>query len=288
VETNAEDGKILPQYASRLKALSLHWSCRNASLIQYIRREYLDSLEGKITPYCQTRLHLYDTSTSSFFTQVEQDNEQQRQFSIRRLEFPSQTVQVTEPFRLSRFAPSHHIRGNVVQALAMVILVWPGLAIIWHSYTNYQSDDEFQGRGLAPIALLVYTGLISFVFARVLPYHWFGKANTQEIEFKLIDDESEHSYDERLPITPSSSVANLSNGTMDDESPNKVTIECHGGRPDLVAALEHVERARWPAIFSCGPTSMSQHIQAIVNETSKSREGVASPLVTIYDEAFLM
>ena len=287
VETNAEDAKILPHYASRLKALSLHWSCRDSSLIQYIRREYLDTLQRKVTPYCQTRLHLYHTASSFRFLDVENDQGANREVSIRRLDYPSETLQVTEPFRLSRFAPSRHIRQNLVQALAMMIMVWPGLAIIWHSYSNYQSDSEFRGRAIAPSALVLYIGSISYFFSRFLPYQWFGKANTQDIEFNRVDD-SEHSDGERLHLTTSSSLANLSNTDMKDESPNNVTVECHEGRPNLVSVLEPLERAQWPAVFSCGPTTMSQCVQAIVEETSRARDGTASPLVTIYDEAFLM
>ena len=289
VETNSEDGKILPHYASRLQVLSLHWSCRDSSQIHYIRREYPDTLENKITPYCQTHLHLYHTHSALRFLDVENDHgmTQERQVSIRRLEHPSQSVQVTEPFRLSRFAPSRHIRQNLVQALAMIILVWPGLAVVWHSYSNYQSDRDFQGRAVAPIALVFYIGLISYLFSRFLPYQWFGKGNTQDIEFNLVDD-SEHSEGERLHLTTSTSVANVSNTDIKDECPHRVTVECHEGRPNLVSVLEPLERAQWPAVFTCGPTTMAQHVQAIVEETSKSRHEAASSLVTIYDEAFLM
>ena len=113
-------------------------------------------------------------------------------------------------------------------------------------------------------------------------------------------DESDHSYEELIPLSQSPTAGRVSqsinddddNNNDDDESPFHVTIESHSGRPDLESIVETVVDARWPAIFSCGPLSLSQTIKVIANEKSQARNAVepsrSSPLVTIYDEAFLL
>ena len=109
-------------------------------------------------------------------------------------------------------------------------------------------------------------------------------------------DESDHSYEELLPLSQASTAGrvgqSINHDDADDESPNHVTIESYSGRPDLETILESIVDARWPAIFSCGPLSLSESIKVIANEKSQARNAVeptrSSPLVTIYDEAFLL
>lgn len=296
IERNADDGSMALQESyssSRVRELSLHWSCRSASLIQYILREYLDTLQEKVTPHCRTQLHLYHSTKSPVPSpDTEKGDCQEGQTSIRRLEYPAENVHVqvnvTKPFQLPRFSPSRHIRGNLLPTMAMILLLWPGLGIIWYSYSNYQSDDELRGQAIAPLALLAYMGLVSYIFTRIIPYHWFRK-NTQDLNFKSVKQDSKHSLEELLPLSPSTSTGSLSHTeTPENHRPDKVTLECHEGRPCLVAALNPLEKARWPAVYSCGPSSMSNHIQAIVDETSRPQNSVTIPMVTIYDEAFLL
>lgn len=283
VATNGEDGKIHPHHrGSRMQCLELHWMCRDSSLIKYVRREYLDPLDGCATPTCDTQIQIHQTGDAANEDVV-----------IRTLAFPSDTVQVTEPFRISRFAPSTRVFSNLGPFLALVSILWPGLAVLWYCYTNLQAKEEMSGRAFAPIFLLLYSSVVSYVSARILPYGWFGKSSPEE-DFKIRED-SDHSYEETLPLSLSPSAGHLAR-TMDDdeESPHQnVTLECiSGGRPDLDILLESVDTARWPAIFSCGPLSMSESLQTIVSDKSVARSAVepsrSSPVVTIYSEVFLM
>lgn len=282
VDTIDSDGKMLSQNIStRMKHLQMHWICRDASLIEYVRQEYLDHVNARATPTCETEIHIHQTNPSS-------------ETSIKRLVFPRETAQVCEPFRLSRFLPSKRLLSNLGSFLALSIIIWPSLAIMWYCYTHLQSKDHFKGRGIVMLLIVPYTVTISLLLGRMVPYRWFGKASSPMDECKMLD-ESDHSYEELLPLSQSSSagrVAQSINDDDNDESQYHVRTVSHSGRPDLETIVEAIVDARWPAIFSCGPSSLSQSLKVIVNEKSQTRNAVeptrSSPLVTIYDEAFLL
>lgn len=308
VESNAHDVKEawLPQYASRLQTLSLHWACRSWSLLQYIQAEYIDKpqLTQKHTPYCQTRIYLYHTGDSSLKLH-EHDEKGPGTFvsnaRIRRYAVASDEASpmIREPFRLSRLAPGRRIRDNLLTCLTMSILLWPGLAIVWLSYKVFQHGEEMMGRGVAPLVLLVYMASISWLVSRFVPYHWFGKGwSKADVEFKLLNDDSEHSYEERLTLSQDSSMVELSETSLQqeqDENPHRVRVTIHseGRRPDLATILEQETlEGKHPAVFSSGPSHMSNHVRAILEEVSTARSQVQptcqAPLVTLYDEAFLL
>lgn len=182
-----------------VKKVILHWTCRDPSLIAYIKREYLDPLvllesrrrhrtssnkfrlqilihktgEGIIkggrdeSAKSASRLALYDnTQLENYTSQVVHDGHENN--AVMLFTIPT-ALQRGFPFEPSVYAPGskHSYRGNAASFLSFAAIAWGGLAGIWYFYIKWQTKNTTLARLCAPVFVVVLGVVIS------LSVHWW-------------------------------------------------------------------------------------------------------------------
>lgn len=302
------------------KRVVLLWMCRDASLIDYIKREYLIPLQqsrhnSQVVP--KIKLIIHHTCGTNLWPDVSRSDEEslvEKQKSSRvatNVSSQHDLLSVGVAFAPSRFAAGTSIdwRANVLAFISFVIIAWGGLLSTWLLYANHTHEKGITSRIWSLIAMGVLSASVA-VFANALAeISFFRRGMSDEVEGApltggrgLLDDivhtksldigmdtlkHSERNLDEQKDKRL---ISDETGGKNEDEE--MVTLEEKYGRPTVHQMLKFVDGARCPGLFTCGPRELMQDMRASKEERCLLRVQHSIPgasnHIALYEEAFDM
>jgi predicted ferric reductase len=282
----------------------LHWICRDAKLVDYVRKEYFEPLlqASSNSDNCRIRIMVHrtdggggDDMVATMFTDEPQEEEEEKEkasdleMAMSSEECSSSTAGV--PFNPSRFSVGSRSRrvGNLCGALAFFSIAWLGLGIVWYCYSNVQQNKQVSQRIYAPLAILLLSLLVAALL-NVVPNRlvdeldpigtrrhqgeWFDRVNDSDEE----DDSSPiemTSFDEHHQRTEDGGIFEVS---------QSATIVERKGRPTIADLLEGAWDARSPGLFCCGPPQLVRDLHTVAEEHCFGR--CVQAKIAVYDESF--
>jgi predicted ferric reductase len=267
----------------------LHWMCRDAALVNYVRNEYFEPLLKAQSDFtrCQVDIIIHQTQGQLDAAQSESGSPARRHFhSEKSKDAPVKSHK--QPLTLSRFSPGASLADNLNTFITHTIISWVGLAVAWFLYSDVQSEEQIWQRSLAPVAILVLSYVVSILSTRR-----FGSTQSKDTLPKAsILEKATESNEKTQLLARVESMSSTDCYSFDEESPNEITLHTmNTGRPDIRVFLDDLDGSRHPGVFACGPPALTKEIKDIAEEKSCLRaeyEDGQSPFVTIYDEVFVM
>jgi NAD(P)H-flavin reductase len=288
-----------------INKLTLHWICRDASLIEYVTSEYFEPLLRMPNEAGLIRIVIHWTGVAT--------NESHRVYPIVRDTENPQTCELISrvsedtsggtPFTPSRFSPGSkaYYIGNLPTFLSFVTVTWIGLVAVWHFYSNVQDKTEVLSRIWSPIFVIVLA--VSVAVAVNLSFRFVFEDNDALMgaDWTPVKQESDECIE-------SLELHNLShaevggdkdtNGLrLDDTIATKkgklrtVVLEKKEGRPTMHHLLNSLDEAAQPGLFACGPASLMQELRTKTKDRGSiecRRFATRESRIAFYEETFAM
>jgi Ferric reductase like transmembrane component/Ferric reductase NAD binding domain len=191
----------------RTKRIFLHWMCRDAALIEYIKREYFAPLLDDRSIHSgnersddndfgiQLVIHQTGTSTrsstiatASFSNRDDTHNPQDddtdqnrsREKEAPQQQQPQELARLAErpvggiPFRPSKFAAGTKTSyfANAPLFLSFCLIGWIGLIIIWYCYSTFDSKNQVMPRSYSMVCVLLLSFTIAVILNRLFTPAW--------------------------------------------------------------------------------------------------------------------
>ena len=284
------DGIVKNQSSVTPKTIILHWMCRDETLIEYCRKEYLDRCL-KITTTDGLSIKIYIHHTTAGRDTFVDDESIERGTTTRQIHYMDCSAIPGSPFDISKFTIGESIRKNLVNFVVFGLLSWGGLWFVWNWYLE-QDSEEFVGRFATIIIVMIY-GLVVAVAVNILFYlnsfrrhetwnpvsinedngdeNGFGHVETDNLELSTYADTEGTLSSEPIAVPESMGNENLT-----------VTIKKLNGRPGLNDLLENIHDGRDPALFCCVPSKLAKTIDNALGKSKCS----TSTSVPVYEESF--
>lgn len=264
------------------KEVVLHWICRDADLVKYVKANYFHHLLRKSSK-SNLRMCLIVHKTgrqSNGMGSANLENQLSSELSQNH---------VGEPFTQSRFSSgTDGTVGNVIPFLTFAAIGWVGLWAIWYVYVNAIQKHEIVGRGWACLAIIVVAVLIAGIANLAL--HVIDKARARGHNPTLIGD-SEDDMEIEMGSVNDRIGKELLAGKVDDgaveNSSESVSYEEKVGRPTIYELLKSLHGTQYPGLFICGPEPLMQALRAESQERCTICNCVTgAPQIAIYEENF--
>lgn len=291
-QSDDNDGLVLQGGDGTAKKISVHWICRDQSLVDYCRGQYLDrkSTKGdanKVNANLHITIHytggcgeetIVDTSPTSF---------------------PLSPLPGSSPFSTSTFVVGERLRDNLGNFGIFSAIAWGGLYLVWIFY-NRQDSEAYAQRFATVIVVFLYAAAVSFVanlFCCAISKKYQGWSRVAVAE----DDEEVNSIHEVInSIEPrldrevemstyrdslDDSFVNPGEGRDDELSGSmEPFIKTMHGRPAIGQLLEGLHVSNSPALFCCVPPCLEKELHQGVGSLSLCRRKAG--FIPIYSESF--
>lgn len=288
-----------PPNAYPTKRIVLLWSCRDANLVDYVKREYLQPILDAQERARNGFKFVFIIHHSGDSTFVPTYSSEENHCTIQK---PLQSLGI--PFSPSLFSAgsSTAFKFSLLRFLAFCSIAWTGLAAVWWLFAHVQHEEAVTMRMTGLVAILII-GMFFSLIANLLaaqPYFQLDEnaekdngtwqplletAQGMSTEFSNIEMEGLQNIEEGF--------GRLSDSDLDDsEMPEKVFLEEKQGRPSIQEILNYADGGRHPGLFTCGPLGLMQDIREHTEERCILRlqqcmRG-ASHHIALYEEAFAM
>lgn len=291
-------------YGTGKTQILLHWICRDAKLVDYVRKEYFEPLllqqqaSSNSNDYCRIQIMVHRTGgddmvAATMFTDEPQEEEEASDLekAMSSEECSGSTAGV--PFNPSRFSVgSRSRRGNLCGALAFLSIAWVGLWIVWYYYSNVQQAKQVSQRIYAPLAILLLSLLVA-VLVNVVPNRLVGELDpivTRRHHGNWWDrvNENDDSDEEDSSPIEMASLGDNPQLAQDDGGVvgvcQSVTIIDKQGRPTIADLLEGAWDARSPGLFCCAPPQLVRDLHNAAEEHCFG--GCVQAKIAVYNESF--
>lgn len=259
------------------RQIILHWICRDKSLIDYCRKEYM---EFTTNGSCSIKVVIHKTGGDDY----EVDDTITPSTKCSGNEFADTSQCGGLPFQISKFAVGETLFDRLRFFVLFSVLSWGGLYCIWLGYKK-QAKTEYVHRIYTLVAVMCYE-LVIGVVANVLVQSCSTRApartccnnssgNFNDIELSAYkDDKTDLSEPGSEPVVP-----------VEDQSiPPRLDVEISEGRPLLENILEDLVPEQSCAIFSCLPEHMMKQLRVCIDQ--KGVFDARYNAVAIYKESF--
>lgn len=284
------------------KVIVLHWICREASLIEYVKHEYFDPLMQ------MPQLSGFEIQILIHYTGHDKGNArpsytgdlQEAVSSTGPDDGGSSGVAAGMPFAPSCFTPASHtsFRSNLVVFVPYALTVSTSLYAVWYLYSNVQDGNEVVSRIWAPIAALIIALVVSVSVGAVLCSGVVQEEETENHEWTPVLGKSFDDDDVEMATTmemscqgsPTSDANSSSAGRAGsplplsttrgfdrperigdspelasaDEDEQTVMLEERNGRPTIHQLVQPLDKADRPGLFMCGPASLMNRVRDTV------------------------
>jgi len=259
------------------KQIILHWICRDKSLIDYCRKEYM---EFSVSGSCSINVIIHKTGGDDY--ELDESITPSTKRSRNELADTSQYGGV--PFELSKFAAGETLSDRLRFFVLFSVLSWGGLYCIWLGYKK-QATTEYIHRIYTLVAVMCYE-LVIGVVANVFTRSSVTKVSTRtccnsspenfsDIELSTYkDEEAELSEPGSEPVVP----------VEERPNPSMLNVEISEGRPLLENILEDLIPEQSCAIFSCLPEHITKQLRECIDQ--KSVFDARYNTVAIHKESF--
>jgi hypothetical protein len=285
----------------------MHWICRDAKLVDYIRKEYFEPLVQQASSNrnngCRIQIMVHQTggddmvAATTMFTDEPQDDDEEKASDLEKTMASQECSGSTTagvPFHPSRFSVGSRSRrvGNLCGALAFFSIAWVGLWIVWYYYSNVQQDKQVSQRIYAPLAVLMLSLLVA-VLIHMVPNRLvdeldpIGTRRYQGIWDRVNGSDDEDEDCGSSPIEMTSLDNNHHQGAEDGDVvgvSQAVTIIDKKGRPTIADLLEGAWDACSPGLFCCAPPQLVRDLHNAAEEHCFG--SCVQAKIAVYNESF--
>ena len=299
--------------AHSTKRVILHWLCRDASLIEYVQKQYLDTLLATdATTGFQMNLVIHNTATSAENGMVsnitsfsdlhlagDAPHDLNENDSARVIAAPT-----GNPFSPSVFAAAskNTYKGNLPLFVSFSVTAWIGLMLVWYCYAAFPVDDIVFARIWGPCAvatLSVVVAVMGNVLYRLLAINDEDAAVSPTwtaVDSHQDDDDDNNGFS--LEMTKNNfSGANHSSSSKPSASDNvavtsdcsAVSLETKQGRPQVPQLVRSLAPASNPGLFVCGPEALVSELKLAIGHGSlwnPQRYLPRKRRISLYEESF--
>ena len=272
----------------RLRKILLHWICREAHLVDYVQREYLDDLQAIMNASaCGIHLGITIHRTGSIDTySVRRSSNGENRKNLEGIEI----ISAGQPFAQSRY--SFGIANSLVENLPLLttflITTILGLVGVWYFYSVFQDSEEVFSR-IWVLCYLVVLGLATGLFLKFGLAFCCRRPGDNDVEFVPI--RSEDVEVEMETVATADGLVNLSAGGIQRSENCGMSMEESEGRPSIHTLLNPLEESKYPAVFSCGPARLMNEVKSKTLGRCRMRLQrwvSGEPRIALYEEAFEM
>jgi len=277
------------------KQIILHWICRDRSLIEYCRKEYLefgshDSLSTNAAEKrCSVKLIIHKTGGTK-----SPPEESTRTTSS---QFPrNDTVDTSQyggaPFELSKFAIDKTIYGSLRYFFTFSAFSWGGLCCLWWWFQK-QGKTEYIHRIYTLVAITLY-GLIFGLLANLLWYLYSNRTEKNRWYANALNGGSNGCFDRYNDIELSTykDQTQISHAKSTNDVPvecrschSTVSLEISEGRPLIETILEDLDVEKCSALFCCVPEHLTENLKEGIAQKSELDRRYNT--ISIYEESFV-
>jgi predicted ferric reductase/cbb3-type cytochrome oxidase subunit 3 len=262
------------------KEVILHWICREQSLIDYAVHNYFKPLlsraksdEVKIKIVIHKRPPPFSVNEA-----VENQN-------IPRLARPVQSNGSAFCSTLYGAGSSCTLVHTLIATLTFTSISWLGLWSIMALYHYNNAKEEIVYRIFSPIFVIIIGLTISWITSCIFPIH--ARRDTMAMRlhegavFTRVDGGKNQDLEE-----------GQSRDELSVESSPNASISLHqtdGPRPSVHTLLKHLDSARCPGLFMCGPAGMMKDLRNAADVRCSIRQCQrisGEPSIAVYEEKF--
>jgi predicted ferric reductase len=304
----------IAQGTSTTKTVILHWICRDASLIQYVKHAYFDTLLGasdatgfsmKIVIHRTGRAGRALQTTQELQSIASTDFEQHAtlQGSLEPVDgdgiedsiVPGAGASIGQPFSPSKFSPGskNSYPANVPPFLSFCTTACIGLVIVWYCYSSLQDDHEVLTRIWSPLLLVglgLGVALVTNVLYRLSLLH--DEDEVLEAGWTTVGEQNEHDPLSSLELTVKSADSVPTLQQQEEVAEHcPVHVEERQGRPDMIHLVRCLDQGKHPAVFVCGPDALTDHLREAIGHGQiwdPRRYLPQRGRVSLYQESFYM
>ena len=249
----------------------LHWICRDKSVIDYCRKEYMEGTNEE-RGRCSVKVIIHKTGGEDDVI----DGLTPPPTSVSRAD----TSQCGGgPFEISKFTVGESLLGNIQYFVLFSALAWGGLVSVWLSYEK-QSTSEYIHRIYSLATVMIYELTVS-VLANALWYFCSRRSSSSsglekisDIELSTYRDQHDFGQPDSVPDVPGKAQTQHSS----------MAIEVSDGRPLLEDILDDLHVEKSCAVFCCLPEHMSKNLRDCIYR--KSIFDARYNNIRIYKESF--
>jgi len=275
------------------KQIILHWICRDRSLIEYCRKEYLEFSSNDLQkikeeggPY-SVKIIIHKTGGDD----PELDDSRTATANLS----PNDIVDTSQyggvPFELSNFSVGENIFDSLRYFVVFSALSWGGLWCLW-LWFNKQGKNEYIHRMYTLAAVTLYglmVGVLANVFGRLYSKMtnknpWSIIAVNEEgddslekfndVELSTYNDRTERSVAGSIHVAPMDNLFKLS----------AATLEMSEGRPLVENILEYLDIGISSALFCCVPENLAKNLREGINRKTSFYDRCNA--IPMYQESF--
>jgi predicted ferric reductase len=291
------DGLMIQELQSgashRPKRIILHWICRDRSLIEYCRKEYMEfssndlqRIKGEGERY-SVKVIIHKTGGED----PELDGSRTTTANLPRNDIIDTSQYGGVPFALSKFSVGKTMFNCLRYFVTFSALSWGGLYCLWWWF-NKQGESEYIHRIYTLTAVTLY-GLIVAVFANFVGYLYSRKTrknnssilafsgedndlseNFNDVELSTYKDQTHLSQAGSIPVVPVEDPFRLS----------AATLEMSEGRPLVENILDDLDVEKNSALFCCVPKHLSKTLREGLDQ--KSIFDGRCKTIPMYQESF--
>jgi predicted ferric reductase len=264
----------------------LHWMCRDAALVHYIRQDYFEPLLQAVQSEfsrCQVEIIIHQTASSR----------ESLSLGITDIPATEPLKRLGRPFAPSQLSPGASIADNLNKFVTHTTIAWVGLVLVWCLYSNVQSEEQIWQRVLAPLAISGLGYIVSALATR-LPITDLIEQSSSLIDkrlfcFSSLKKDATTTADETTHLMSGVSIARVDSFascfSLDEENPCEIMLRTSKCRPHVHNLLKETEGRDYPGVFCCGPSALTHEIYEEVHRRSQMEE---HSCITVYDEVFLI
>jgi len=248
------------------RTISLHWICRDPELIDHVKTVYFNPLLEQDTTGLTISITIHSTGLA----------DEESPFSLEASLVP-ETSRKGIPFVPSHFATGSRvsITQNLPSFVYFVLTTGGGACAAWYFYRNVQDARQTGSRIWAPLLLALLCLIAAFVVHFMFYSGILTDADTMtdqgEHDSLVSDDVLEMTKTKKKRVSSSTRLSTEANtSSLPEEQQHTLTLKT--GRPVIDALVGGIESSLNPAVFFCGPASLTSAVKHCIGTRARIYE----------------
>lgn len=276
------------RHGDMTKEVILHWICREAELVDYVKREYFDLLLDRQNDVgIKIRLIVHKTGSSSGLSGCTYHERPTDDLEGNFLDEEVSQVLTGVPFEPSKFSVGMNSSFliNLPIFFTFGTISWVGLYGITYLYNANNAAKAILYRGWAAL----FIAAISIVVAAL------GNCATRYFDLELLDSARVYLgfVWSRVNAADTTNSVEFTNSCR-NETPTELsftastTYDERTGRASMHELLKGLDDARYPGLFLCGPSGLMKDLRHEAEEKCRIRirQCLSETKIAIYQEMF--